>query len=173
MDRKTYSGEINFVTLTVVNWIDVFTRREYSDYIIDNLAYCQCEKGLKIYAYVLMTNHLHLIMYSDENSLSDILRDFKTYTSKGLYSMIKENVEESKREWMLEQFRRKGKENSLNKDHQFWQNGNYPVALYSDQVIEQKTNYIHENPVRAGFVNHPEKYYYSSANPTSPLKIDM
>jgi len=171
MAREAYSKELNFVTLTVVNWIDVFTRRIYSDFIIKSLLYCQDNKGLQIYTYVLMTNHLHLIVRS-ENHLSNILRDFKTYTSKKLYKMIRKNVEESKKDWMINAFERKGTKNNRNINHQFWQNGSFPVALYSNKVIQQKVDYIHDNPVRAGFVNSPEKYFYSSANPSNPLKAN-
>lgn len=171
MKRKTYPNEINFVTLTVVGWINVFTRRTYKDFIIENLSYCQKHKGLKIYAYVIMTNHLHLVIHSVQNLQSDILRDFKTYTSKELYKLIKNNPQESRKKWMLDFFQKKGMENGLNKKHQFWQNGNYPIALYSNRVIRQKIDYIHQNPVKAGFVDSPEKYYYSSANPLSPLKV--
>ncbi|SDF06094.1 Transposase IS200 like [Mucilaginibacter pineti] len=84
MRRTAVTDELYFVTLTVTDWIDVFTRRIYSDFIIENLNYCQQNKKLNIYAYVLMTNHLHLIANAEDGSLSNILRDFKTYTSKGL-----------------------------------------------------------------------------------------
>jgi REP element-mobilizing transposase RayT len=73
---KTYPGGLFFVTLTVVGWIDVFTRREYADEIIKNLNYCIQHKGLKIYAFCIMPSHIHMVVYS-EGSLSDILRDFK------------------------------------------------------------------------------------------------
>ncbi len=62
MRRKTYANEINFVTFTIVDWIDLFTRRMYNDFIIDNLTYCQDNKSLKIFAYVIMTNHIHLLL---------------------------------------------------------------------------------------------------------------
>lgn len=160
------------MTLTVVGWIDVFIRRAYSDFIIQNLRYCRKHKGLLIYAYVLMTNHLHLIAGTKNGSLSDILRDFKTYTSKELVGRIAQNKQESKGKWMIQMFRKYGRANKLNVNHQFWQNGNYPVALYSKKVINQKIDYIHQNPVRAGFVSKPEYYYYSSANPRNPLELD-
>lgn len=169
MKRKTYSGEINFVTLTVVDWIDVFTRREYNDFIIENLKYCQKEKGLKIYSYVLMTNHLHMIAKSLENNLPNVLRDFKSYTSKTLFKMIKDNPFESRKSWMLRAFLDAGKWNHLNKNHQFWQNGNHPVALFSNGVIQQKTDYILNNPVKAGFVDDLSSYIYSSAHPSNSL----
>lgn len=85
--------------------------------------------------------------------------------------MIADNVQESRRDWMIRAFERAGKYNPLNEGHQFWQNGNYPVLLFSPTVIDQKINYIHENPVRAGFVGSAHEYWYSSANPESPLKI--
>jgi len=171
MSRTATTDEFYFVTLTVTNWIDLFTRRLYSDFIIENLAYCQQHKKLNVYAYVLMTNHLHLVANVEDGSLSDVLRDFKTYTSKELFKLIETNPVESRKEWILKSFERAGNQNKLNKYHQLWQNGNYPVLLYSADVIQQKIDYIHENPVKAGFVGSAHEFWYSSANPDSPLKI--
>jgi putative transposase len=171
MSRTAPTDELYFVTLTVVDWIDVCTRRIYNELIIENLAYCQKHKGLNIYAYVIMTNHIHLVANVEGGSLGDVLRDFKTYTSKELIKLIADNVAESRRDWMLKAFERAGRLNPLNKDHQFWQNGNYPVLLYSNAVIEQKIDYILENPVKAGFVGSAHEYWYSSANLESPLKV--
>ncbi|WP_121810732.1 REP-associated tyrosine transposase [Mucilaginibacter kameinonensis] len=171
MRRTASTDELYFVTLTVIDWVDVFTRRIYSDFIIQNLKYCQQNKRLNIYAYVLMTNHLHMVANVDEGSLSDVLRDFKTYTSKEIIKLISNNPSESRRVWLLNAFELSGKQNPLNKNHQFWQNGNYPVLLYSNDVIQQKIDYIHDNPVRAGFVGSAHEYWYSSANPESPLEI--
>ena len=169
------SDELYFVTITVINWIAVFIRREYKDFLVDQLEHCQKNKGLKIYAYVIMSSHLHLVCSSDENlKLSDILRDFKTYTSKEMIKKIQNNSGESRREWMLELFFSAGKSNSLNKKYQFWQNGNMPVVLplQYPNMIDQKINYIHENPVREGIVLESEDYYYSSACIQSPIKVE-
>ncbi|GAC1306078.1 MAG: transposase [Mucilaginibacter sp.] len=171
MSRNASTDELYFVTLTVTDWIDVFTRRLYNDFIIENLAWNQQHKRLNIYAYVIMTNHIHLVANVTDGSLGNVLGHFKTYTSKGLFEMIKTNAQESRREWMIKAFERAGKYNPLNENHQFWQNGNYPVLLYSPAVIDQKIDYIHENPVKAGFVGSADEYWYSSANPESPLKI--
>lgn len=73
---------LHYITLQVVYWIDLFTRKTYRDIVIESLRYCQKEKGLEIYAYVIMSNHVHLVIKSETNDLSDILRDFKKYTSK-------------------------------------------------------------------------------------------
>jgi putative transposase len=171
MPRTASTNDLYFVTLTVVNWIDIFTRRIYSDVVINGLAYCQQHKKLNIYAYVIMTNHVHMVANVEEGSLSDVLRDLKTYTSKELFKLISNNPQESRREWLVRAFEKAGKDNPLNKAHQLWQNGNYPVLLYSSAVMDQKIDYIHENPVKAGFVGSAHEYWYSSANPESPLKV--
>lgn len=172
MRRTASSDELYFITLTVVDWVDIFTRPLYKDYLVDNLSYCQKHKGLEIFAYVIMTNHVHMIAQSQ--NMSDWLRDFKSYTSKGLYKLVESNETESRKEWMLDIFQRHGKTNELNKDFQVWQNGSYPVCLPENylSMIRQKTDYIHDNPVRAGFVSEAHMYTYSSANPQSPLKMN-
>jgi REP-associated tyrosine transposase len=165
------SNKLYFVTLTIVDWIDIFTRRIYYDFIIENLEYCQKNKGLEIYDYVIMTNHIHMICLSKEVPLSDILRDFKTFTSKELIKMIKNNSKESRKNWMLLSFKKAGTRNMRNKKNQVWQNNNYPTLLSNSFLIDQKSKYIHKNPVVAGFVSESYEYYYSSENPNSPLKV--
>src|SRR4051794_33460783 len=92
--------KIYFVTFTVVNWIDVFVRDTYRNIFIDSLKFCQEHKGLEIYAYCLMTSHVHLIIGSKaENNLEDIIRDFKSYTSHHIRKEIEENNIESRKEW--------------------------------------------------------------------------
>ncbi len=172
MELTAKSNDVFFVTLSVINWIDVFTRNIYKDFIIDNLAYCQKNKGLEIYSYVLMTNHLHLILRSKDKPLSDILRDFKTYTSKELFKMMKDNAQESRKNWIIRLMEFAGKENGLNKKHQFWQNDNQPIMITNSKQFETKRNYIHQNPVKAGFVVNNFEYLYSSASEDSPLKMD-
>lgn len=163
-------NELYFITITIVDWIDLFIRQEYFDLIINNLAYCQSNKSLEVYEYVIMTSHLHMICLGDNKPLSDILRDFKTFTSKEIIKEIKDNPGESRKQWMLKTFHRHGQKNPLNKNYQVWQNFNSPTLLDSPFLIDQKTDYIHMNPVKAGFVREPYEYYYSSANPESPLK---
>lgn len=79
---------LHYVTLQIVYWIDIFTRKTYRDIIIESLRYCQQEKGLEIYAYVIMSNHVHLIIKSEKNELSDIISDFKKFTSKKIIKII-------------------------------------------------------------------------------------
>ncbi len=90
-----------FVTFTVHQWVDVFSRKQYIEILIDSLKFCQTKKGSKIYAWVVMSNHVHLILRSDDNKLSDIIRDFKKYTSTKIVKAIQENKKENRRSWLL------------------------------------------------------------------------
>lgn len=152
-----------FLTFTVVGWIDIFSRKVYRDLIIDNLDYCRKNKGLELYAYVVMTNHIHIVAKAKEGyKLSEIVRDYKKFTSKEIKKLLNDPIE-SRREWMKILFAKAGEWNSNNVDFQFWKQNNQPIELYSSHVIDQKIDYIHNNPVKAGFVEKPEDYLYSSA----------
>ena len=152
----------HFITPAIVDWVDVFTRKIYRDIIIDSLAFCIREKGLKLYGYVVMTNHLHLIVRSETGRLSDTIRDFKKFTARSVIDAI-HNEPESRREWMLHRFEWNAAQNKRSSDNQFWTHENHPESVFSQKFFNQKLNYIHENPVRAGWVEHPEDYLYSSA----------
>jgi putative transposase len=156
---------INFVTLTVVDWIDVFIRKRYKDIVIESLKHCQKEKGLVVYAYVIMSSHIHLIAEAKGSiPLSDILRDFKKFTSKTILREIEHGGYESRREWMLNRFAFRGHNASGNRQYQFWQSDNHPIILYTLPVITQKIIYIHNNPVVEGWVEQVDQYLYSSAS---------
>jgi len=172
MKRFSNDSNLYFVTLTIVDWIDIFTRNEYKEWIIEQIIYSQKNKGLQLFAYVIMTNHIHMVARVNEGqSMSDFLRDFKTFTSKELYKLIINNPLESRKEWIISVFQKNGKNNSLNKNFQIWQNGSFSTLLDSNYLIDQKVEYIHQNPVKAGFVDEASKYLYSSANPNSPVKV--
>ena len=158
------SGEVYFVTDTVVDWVDIFSRTSYRHIILESLQYCQKEKGLIIYAWVVMTNHMHMIVGStSENKVSDILRDFKKFTSKEILRTLLIDNTESRKEWMLNRFEYSGKNDKKIKNYRFWQEGNDAQEIYLNDYFNQKLNYIHENPVKAEFVNRAEDYRYSSA----------
>jgi REP element-mobilizing transposase RayT len=170
--RKTYPGDLYLVTLTVSGWIDVFNRPLYNDEIIANLVYCQEKEGLEIYAYVLMSSHLHMVARRDgEKNLTELLGRFKSATAKKLLKLIDDNPGESRKEWLMYLFRHFAKANNQFSKHHFWQYTNHPEELYSNSVVDQKVDYIHNNPVKAGLVTAPEYYPYSSACPESPLKV--
>ncbi len=156
--------KLHFVSFAVVYRIDVFTRREYKDILIESLRYSQTNKGLELYAYCIMSNHVHLILGTNgKNKIQDILRDIKKFTAVKIIKAINLHPFESRKVWMLRMFEKAGKANSNNKKYQFWRQDNHPIELSSNSLVEQKLEYIHENPVKAGIVLSGEEYLYSSA----------
>jgi REP element-mobilizing transposase RayT len=152
----------HYVTFTVMDWVDVFTRKRYKDIVVESLMYCQQEKGMVVYGYVIMSNHIHTIIQSEKDDLSGLIRDFKKHTAKRILESIK-NEPESRREWMLERFEKAAKKHGRNKKYQFWKCGNHPEEVYSEKFLWSKLDYIHLNPVRAGLVAKASEYVYSSA----------
>lgn len=169
--RKANYDGLFFVTLTVVGWVDIFSRKTYGHILIKNLKYYQLNKGLEIYAYVIMTNHIHIIARQQQGQLNKILGQFKSFTAKEILKEIEENSKESRKDWMLHVFRFHAKYKVSYDEYNFWQNTNHPVELFTPEVIEQKLNYVHNNPVRAGYVEEPQHWINSSANANSPIKI--
>ncbi len=133
----------------------MFTRRDYADIVLESLRFCQREKGLRIHAWVIMSNHVHLIASTDgKNTLSDVLRDFKKFTSSQILKSIEANTKESRRNWMLWIFKSAGAINKRNEKYQFWQQENHPIECFNTEILESKKKYIHENPLRAGIVRN-------------------
>lgn len=153
----------HFVTFTVVGWSDVFSRELYKEILMNSLIYCIDHKSLDLHAWVIMTNHVHLIISSKTNKLENIVRDIKKYTSKQIVEKIEINQKESRKEWLMYMFSFAGRTNNNNKHYQFWQQYYHPVELSNDARLQQRMNYLHENPVRAGLVWEPWHYKYSSA----------
>jgi REP element-mobilizing transposase RayT len=152
-----------FVSFAAVYWIDVFVRDGYCQTIVESLDYCRKNKGLEIYSWVLMSSHIHLIIRAKEQNPDIVLGRFKEFTSKKIVNQIKENPQESRKEWLLWMFERAGAKSSNVSKYQFWQHHNKPIELWSPEIIDQKVEYIHNNPVIAGFVEEPWHWRYSSA----------
>jgi REP element-mobilizing transposase RayT len=155
--------KVHFITATVVDWVDVFSRKSYRDIVIESLNFCIKNKGMILFGYVIMSNHIHLIVQSNEGKLSDLVRDFKKFTAKSILQTI-ENDSESRRDWMLKRFEFACKSHSRNEKYQFWQYGSHPEEIYTEKFLWQKLDYIHLNPVRSGIVEKASHYLYSSAS---------
>ena len=154
----------HFVTSTVVAWVDALSREYYKEIVCSSLVHCQKEKGLLLHAWVIMNNHIHLIVSAEPGFLiSNIMRDIKKFTSKRIINAIADNPQESRKKWMLNMFEFAGRNNNSNEEYQFWQQDYHPIALDTPEKTMQRLNYLHENPVRAGIVWQPEHYKYSSA----------
>ncbi|WP_395974668.1 REP-associated tyrosine transposase [Chryseobacterium cucumeris] len=167
-----------FISFATVFWIDIFTRIEYFDIIIESLNYCRKNKGMTIFGYCIMPSHIHLIFRSEKGQPSELIRDFKGFTAKKLLKAIEENKQESRKEWLLWMFKKAGGQNSNIKKYQFWQQNNNPIEIWTLKVFEQKLNYVHQTPVKAGFVMEPWEWKYSSARNYSDdydeiLEIDV
>jgi REP element-mobilizing transposase RayT len=155
---------VYFLTCTVVDWIDVFTRASYKKEIVQSLKFCQEKKGLLLYAWCLMPSHLHLIAsVADGAMLSAVIRDFKKFTSRTILQLI-EQEPESRRQWMLQRFRYAGIPLQRVENYKFWQDGYHAFELTTNAMKEQKLDYLHQNPVTDLTVAAPEHYVFSSAS---------
>ena len=166
MSTKYKPGEDiipHFVTFSVVGWVVVFSREYYKEIIVDSLKYCQENKGLVLHAWVIMSNHVHLIISSSSNKIENLVRDIKKFSSKQIIKAIQEHPAESRKEWMLNIFNYAGKQNNNNKDFQFWKQDYHPIELNTHEIMQQRLNYLHENPVKSGLVWEAWNYKYSSA----------
>ncbi len=147
-----------FLTPTIHNWYYIFDRHNRFQILADSLKFCQQTKGLKIYAYVFMLNHLHLIIQSPD--AIGFIRDFKKFTSKKLLENIK-NFEPR----TLDLFK---DENG----YKFWKDDNQPRIIENEKFALQKINYIHNNPVVKGYVTRPQYWKWSSANVESEILVE-
>ena len=162
-----------FITITTVGWIDIFTRLNQKYVLIEGLRYCQKNKGIEIYAYVLMHSHLHLLCKSVGTlTLAEIMRDFKKYTSKKIIETIV-NEPESRREWMLSYFSDACAQLKRSQQYKVWQDGYHAESIYSNSFIKEKINYIHQNPVKEKVVLRAEDYYFSSARNYAGLEYEI
>ncbi|MFP5041356.1 REP-associated tyrosine transposase [Parasediminibacterium sp. JCM 36343] len=152
-----------FLTFQVVEWVDVFTRPAYKNIVTDCFNFCRKNKGLQLFGYVIMTNHVHLIARAKEScQLSDIVRDFKKFTANQILPFLA-GTQESRRDWMLKRFGFGAAAHQRNSHYQFWTHENHAIELISAYFAQQKLAYIHNNPVRAAIVDKPEDYLYTSA----------
>jgi len=171
--KATEKEQAYFITITTVGWVDVFTRLSQKELLINSLKHCQVEKGLEIYAYCIMSSHIHMLCRATEGKiLSDIIRDFKKYTSKSIINII-ESQPESRREWMLKYFQDACAHLKREQQYKVWQDGYHAEIVYSNNFIKEKINYIHENPVKARIVSNAEDYIFSSARNYAELSSEL
>jgi len=156
---KELSSGIYYLTFTVRNWYYIFDRHNRFQILADSLKYCQKNKGVKIYAYIFMINHLHLI--ASGNNMIGFIRDFKRHASKEMQNNII-----ATELGVLKLF------DLGNGKYEFWSRTNMPKMIESEEYIIQKINYVHANPVRRQYVKKPEDWMWSSANPDSDIVIE-
>lgn len=157
---KQLNDRIYFVTFTVKHWYYVLDRYNRWNILANSLNWFQKNKSLKIYAFVFMINHIHLLIKS-ENTI-EFVRDFKKYTAKSILENIKRNEPA-----VLKIFRGKN-----NKGYKFWGRNNMPELIETEKFFQQKQKYIHENPVKRIYVSEARDWHWSSANTLCELKVD-
>jgi len=147
----------HFLTLTVLHWIPLFTNKQSVEILMDSFQYLQQNDNLKIYAYVILENHLHLVASSDDISMS--IRKFKSFTAKELIKLLqKKNITT-----ILDQLAFYKKAHKKTAQYQIWQEGMQPKLIQDEKTMIQKIEYIHNNPVKRGYVDEAIHWRYSSA----------
>jgi len=159
-----------FVSFAVVYWLDIFVRELYMKIFTDSLNYCSMEKGLELFGYCIMPSHIPLVFRDKNSNPSKLLKELKTHTSKTIRKAIEDNPTESRKEWLLWMMQRAAEKKSNVSQYQFWQHHNKPIELWTNAVIDQKMDYVHNNPVVSGFVTKPEDWKYSSAGDYAGIK---
>jgi len=161
MPRSRYiiyeDQQTHFLTCTVINWLPLFGSAAIVQIILDSWQFLQEHHRLEIYAYVIMENHLHLIASSEH--LSKEIGDFKSFTARKIIDFLTErNARHILRQLGFYKLRHKG-----DRTYQLWQEGSHPQLIQSEDMMRQKVAYIHDNPVRRGYVDDPAHWRYSSA----------
>jgi putative transposase len=161
MTRSRYKVYDNayphFLTCTIVDWRPVFTRQDAVQILLDSLNFLQREKRIILFAYVVLENHIHFIASSD--ALSKEAGDFKSYTARRLLDLLDTVGAKS----LLDQSAFRKARHKTDRDHQFLQESSHPQQITSDDMMRQKIDYIHNNPIKRGFVDDPIHWRYSSA----------
>lgn len=147
----------HFVTCTTVGWLPVFTRPDAVEIIFQSLRYLQQGEQLMVYAYVVMENHLHLVVAGPD--LPKLLARFKSYTARQIIDTLSAHRECG----LLNQLAAAKAVYKTDRPYQLWQEGSHPQLIQNDEMMRQKLEYIHHNPVRRGYVEVPEHWMYSSA----------
>ncbi|MCJ8166196.1 transposase [Pontibacter sp. E15-1] len=148
---------IAFFTATILEWKHLLRPDKYKDIILSSLRFMVENKRVKVYGFVIMPNHLHLLWKMEEpHKREDVQRDFLKYTAQQIKFDLKQHHPA-----VLEKFRVGAKD----RQYQLWERNPLSVYCYSTAVTEQKLDYIHNNPIpeKWQLAALPEDYYYSSA----------
>ncbi len=146
-----------FTTWAIVEWQPVFSKHHYFDIVVHSFDHCREHKGLRLYAFVIMPTHVHTIASAPPGGdIAGLMRDMKAFTAREVIQRLGAD----RRAGMLGLFRRHA---PPDQEHGVWQPGYQPKALVGEKMALQKLRYVHENPLRAGYVDEPEAWVYSSA----------
>lgn len=145
----------HYFTATNLEWKKLLEPDKYKDIIIDSMRFLVQDKRVVIYGFVIMPNHMHLIWQMQAGRQRDhVQRDFLKHTAQEIKKDMRLTMPEELKSYLV---------NAKDREYQFWERNALSIEIWSEKVLIQKLNYIHENPVRAGLCIYPEDYKYSSA----------
>ena len=153
----TEPGRPHFLTCTVVGWLPVFTRPDAVGIVLDSWRFLQTQGRLTLYGYVVLENHLHWVASAPD--LSKEIKAFKSFTARRIIDLL-----ESRRvQVFLDQLAYHKARHKVESSYQLWQEGSHPQLIQGEEMLRQKLEYIHNNPVNRGYVDEPAHWRYSSA----------
>ncbi len=147
----------HFLTCTIVAWVPIFTRRETAQIVLDSWSFLQEKHRLTLYGYVILENHLHWIASGDD--LAKEVGDFKSFTARQIIDLLKQQ----RVDLFLKQLRFFKSRHKHDREFQLWQEGSHPQQIQDDEMMVQKLEYMHINPVVRGYVDEAIHWRYSSA----------
>ena len=153
----TEANKPHFLTCTVLEWLPLFTRPALVDILLDSWRYQQTHSGLRLYGYVILENHLHFVAQAPD--LGECVSRFKSFTAR----QIIDQLENQGSGHLLERLHAGKLAHKTDRKYQLWQEGSHAELIFSETVMRQKLDYIHQNPVKRGYVDHAEHWRYSSA----------
>ncbi|MGE0587709.1 MAG: transposase [Cyclobacteriaceae bacterium] len=144
-----------FITVTCLEWKHILQRDQFKEIIIESLTYLSSQGRVSVYAFVIMSNHFHLIwQVMGDHKREDVQRDFLKFTSQQILKILRNEKSDLLPELMV---------NAKDRKYQVWERNSLGIPLWSERVFDQKLEYIHYNPVKAGLCELPDDYQYSSA----------
>ena len=146
-----------FMTNTVVAWLPVFCQPDFAKVVLDSWQFLQREREIDILSFVIMENHVHWIAVGPQ--LSKRVGEFKSFTA----TTILRQMESKGYEILLQELRFLKARHKIDQQHQLWQDGSHPQQIETDEMMWQKIEYTHNNPLRRGYVDDPVHWRYSSA----------
>ncbi len=147
----------HFLTCTVVGWLPVFTRPETVQILFDSWQFLQDQDRMELLGYVVLENHIHFIASAED--LPKEVGDFKSYTARRIIDYLIERRVGT----LLDGLEFHKSRHKTDRPFQLWQEGSHPKIIEDEAMMRQKLAYIHDNPVKRGYVGDPSHWRYSSA----------
>jgi REP element-mobilizing transposase RayT len=147
----------HFITCTISAWLPIFTRPDTVQIVLDCWKFLQAHDRLTLYGYVILENHLHLIASGAD--LSAELQSFKSFTARRIIDLL----ESQGVRMLLKQLELHKARHKTQSRYQLWEEGSHPQLIANEEMMRQKLQYMHNNPIERGYVDDPVHWRYSSA----------